>query len=214
MASVTVEDSKKGCLFDSRSKRLIRLRARLLQIKYNRNSIFVVVSRSAVMGVGCVRQNEALLFARNLGRLNFWNYLTQWPNAMISNRRRRYTKIIHTIKCSSLLWHAVIICQNCSGLQALQNLVQTSRPNDRLHARHRVLLIRHQVASLILHILILLSYQWGLRATITLFWLIITRFPRQLVSVDICNLLCALGLIKLVRLCQESLARLTLQTMR
>ena len=44
MASVAIEDSEKGRLFDSRSKWLIRLRARLLQIKYNRNSIFVVVS--------------------------------------------------------------------------------------------------------------------------------------------------------------------------
>ena len=94
MPSMAVEDSEKGCLFDSWSEWLIWLRARLLQIKYNRNSIFVVVSRRAVMGVGCVRQNEALLFARDLGRLNFWNYLTQWPNAMISNRRRRYTKIL------------------------------------------------------------------------------------------------------------------------
>ena len=54
MATMTVKNGEEGRLFDARCQRLVRLRARLLEVKHDRYSILVVVPRSAVVRVRCV----------------------------------------------------------------------------------------------------------------------------------------------------------------
>ena len=55
VSSMAVKDGEEARLLDAGCQRLVGLRARLLQIKHNRNAVFVVVARRAVVRVRCVR---------------------------------------------------------------------------------------------------------------------------------------------------------------
>jgi hypothetical protein len=101
---------------------------------------------------------------------------------MVTDRWRSYSEIIHSIEGGRLLGHTVVICQYCACFQALHHLIKTPRSNNRLHARHSVLLIGYNVLTLILLILVLLLPSRRLWTTITMFNLI-AAFSRKLSTI-------------------------------
>lgn len=54
VATMTVKNSEEGCLLDAWCQRLVRLRARLLEVKHDRYSVLVVVPRGTVVCVCCI----------------------------------------------------------------------------------------------------------------------------------------------------------------
>ena len=66
--TVSIEDCKEGAFGPS----ITLLLRWLLHIEHNRNSVFVVVTNDALIGVCCVGLHHAVLLDRVLGRLEVW----------------------------------------------------------------------------------------------------------------------------------------------
>ena len=138
-ASVTampVEYGEERRLFDSRGQRLVGFGARLLEIKHDRDPIFIVVTGSAVVSVGGIRQDVALGLARDLRRLNFGNDLPKWSNAMISDRGCSDAEGVAAVD-GGLLLVQLLGCLSFV-LDAVQQALQSLRPDKTLHSGHVV----------------------------------------------------------------------------
>ena len=134
---------------------------------------------------------------------------------MVANCWRCYSQIVHTVESSWLFWHAVIVRENSSSFQALEDLLKPSRSNYGLHTRHCVCLIGNEIGALMLRVLIRHLHHWGLWAALALLCLMVAPFTRKVIPAHASALQSStLLLMILMLLRQQRLPRLALKTMR
>lgn len=134
---------------------------------------------------------------------------------MVANCWRCYSQIVHTVESGWLFWHAVIVRENSSSFQALEDLLKPSRSNYGLHARHCVCLIGYEIGALMLRVLIRHLHHWGLWAALALLCLMVAPFTGKVIPAHASALQSStLLLMILMLLSQQRLPRLPLKTMR